>query len=76
MEKIYPIGTMPKIKVRRYVQAQNALFEIKWKRIVDKQRKEIHRQIHPHGLHAWEETTEYGHSPTDRRDYFCQITWK
>ena len=38
MEKFDPTGTTSKIKLRRYVQAQEALFGIKWKRIVDKQR--------------------------------------
>ena len=64
MEKFDPTGTTSKIKFRRYVQAQEALFGIKWKRIVDKKRTQIHRQIHPHGLHAWYETTEDIHTPT------------
>ena len=70
MEKFDPTGTTSKIKFRRYVQAQEALFGIKWKRIVDKKRTQIHRQIHPHGLHAWYETTEDGHTPTDEEEFF------
>ena len=38
MEKFDPTCTTSKSKVRRYVQAQEALFGVKWKRIVDKQR--------------------------------------
>ena len=38
MEKFDPTGTTLKSKVNRYVQAQEYLFGIKWKRIVDKQR--------------------------------------
>ena len=37
---------------------------------MEKQRTEIHRQIHPHGLHAWDETTEDGHAPTEEEDLF------
>ena len=64
MEKFDLLGNTPKRKTRRYVQAQEALFGIKWKRIVDKQRTEIHCQIHPNGLYAWDETAEDGHTPT------------
>ena len=52
MEKFDPTGTTSKSKVRRYVQAQEALFGLKWNHIVDKHRTEIHRQIYPHGFHA------------------------
>ena len=65
MDKFDPTVTTSKTKVRRYVQDQEALFGLKWKRITEKQCTEIHRQIHPHGLHAWDETTEYVHAPTE-----------
>ena len=62
MEKFDPTGTTSKSKVRRFIQAQEALFGLKWKSIVDKHRTEIHRHIHPHGLHAWDKTTEDVHA--------------
>ena len=70
MDKFDPAGTTSKIKVKRYVQDQEALFGLKWKSIVDKQRTEIHRKIHTHGLHAWDETIEDGHDPTKEEDFF------
>ena len=70
MDKFDPTGTTSKIKFRRYVQAQEDLFGLKWKRIVDKQRTEIHCQIHPHGFHAWDAMTEDGHAPTEEEDFF------
>ena len=70
MEKFYPTGTTSKSKVSRYVQAQEDLFGLKWKCTVDKQRTEIRHQIHPHGLHAWFETTADGHAPTEEEDFF------
>ena len=42
MEKFDQTGTTSKSKVRRYAQAQEAMFGIKWKLIVDKQHTEIH----------------------------------
>ena len=36
IDKFVPTGTIPKCKVRRYVQAQEYLVGIKWERIVDK----------------------------------------
>ena len=65
MEKFDLTGTTSKIKVRMYVQAQEAMCGIKRKHIVDKQRTGIHHHIHPHGLHVWDETTEDGHDPTE-----------
>ena len=70
MEKFDPMGTTSKRKVRKYVQDQEALFGLKWKHIVDKKRTEIHCRIHPHGLHAWDETTEDGNAPTEEEDFF------
>ena len=70
MEKFYPTGTKSKIKVGRYVQVQEALFGIKWKCVVDKQHTEIHRQIHPHGLHACDYMTEDGHAPIEEEYFF------
>ena len=52
MEKYDLTGTTPKSKVRRYIQAQEAMLGFKRKRIVDKQCTEIQLQIHHHGLHA------------------------
>ena len=65
MDKFDLTGTTSKSKVRRYVQAQESQFGLKWKCIVEKQRTEIHRQIHLHGLHAWDETTEDVQAPTE-----------
>ena len=42
MDEFDPTGTTSKTKVRRYAQAQQAMFGLKWRRIVDKQRTEIH----------------------------------
>ena len=54
IEKFHPTSTTLKSKVRGYVQAQETLFGIKWKCIVDKQHTEINHQIHPHWLHVWD----------------------
>ena len=70
MKTFDPTGTTSKIKVRRYVQDQEALFGLKWKHIVDKQRTEIHLHINPHRLHEWDDTTEDGQSPTEEEDFF------
>ena len=70
MEKFDLTGTILKIKVRRYVQAQESLFGINWKRIAEKKRTEIHRHIHPYGLHAWDDTTTDGQAPTEEEDFF------
>ena len=65
MEKIDLTGTTSKRKFRRYFQAQEALFGLNWKRIVEKQRIEVHQQIQPHGFQAWDEMTEDGHAPIE-----------
>ena len=62
LDKFDLTGITSKIKVGRYVKAEEYLFGLKWRRIVEKQRTEIHRHIHLHGLHAWDETTEDGHA--------------
>ena len=36
MEKFDPMGTTSKSRFRRYIQGQDALFGVNWKRIVDK----------------------------------------
>ena len=63
-------GFKVKKKVSRYVQDQEALFGLKWKCIVEKRCTETHRQIHPHGLHSWDDMTEDGHAPTEEEDFF------
>ena len=70
MDKFIPTGTTYKSKVRRYAQSQQAMFGLKWKRIVDKQRTEIHWKINLHGSHVWDDTTEYVHATTEEEDFF------
>ena len=70
MEKFDPTGTTSKKKVRRYVQAQQDLCWLKWKRILDKQHIESHRQIYTYEFHTCVETNEDGHAPTEEEDFF------